>query len=153
MKERSLARLANIQARFGTRIAEGEASLRADREAFLARFRAVRQSVIAPVLHEVAEELSRSGGRHEVVLSDDDPPTAKLRSFLTTARPEGHTIAFEPIDRGRGPEVLVWLEASPPVMDLARYAPESLTRDVVEQIVVDAVEQIYACVAELRPRR
>ena len=43
----------------------------------------------------------------------------------------------------------MWLEASPPPMDLARYQPNDLVRDVVEQIVVDAVEQIYACVAEL----
>lgn len=149
MKDRSKARLANIQARFGARIAAAEAGQRDDRAAFLSSFAETRDRVIAPVLREIADELAQGGGRHEIVSRDDELPAIFLRMFLTSRHPEGHTIAFEVIDRGRGLEVLVWLEATPPVMDLARYQPRDLTRDVVEQIVVDAVEQIYACVAEL----
>jgi len=149
MKDRSKARIDNIRARFGARIAAAEAGQRDDRSVFLDAFATTRDQVLAPVLFEIGEELAQDGSRFAVERSESPLPSISLRLFLTSLRPSGHVVSFTVIDRGRGLEVLVWLEASPPPMDLARYQPAALTRDVVEQIVVDAVEQIFACVAEL----
>lgn len=70
--------------------------------------------------------------------------------YLRTKLPEGHRLGFQVIDRGLGLEVLAYLEASPPVTDVRRFQPAALTEDVVEQVVVDALEHIFAVVAELR---
>ncbi|HTJ80416.1 MAG TPA: hypothetical protein VL400_01800 [Polyangiaceae bacterium] len=153
MKDRSKARLDNIRARFGARIAANEAGRRGDRASFLSAFARTRDDILAPVLTEIGDELTRDGHRYAIERSEEPLPSIALRLFLTSLRPDGHVVSFDVIDRGRGLEVLVWLEASPPPMDLARYQPDDLTRDVVEQIVVDSIEQIFACVAELGTER
>ena len=149
LKERSRQRLANIDARFGAIIREAESNRPDDAEAFMRAFLAVRDSVILPVLRETIEALAEKGFRATVEIADE-PASATLRVFLRSVRPEGHRIAFEVIDRGLGPQVLALLEASQPVTDIARYRPIDLTRDVVEQVVLDALEHIFAFAAELR---
>jgi hypothetical protein len=150
MKERSLQRLSNIDARFGSLIRDAEASRAGEVESFRRAFEQVRDTVIVPVLREMSEALEARGFRCRVEVADEPAPQVTLRVFLRSARPDGHRVVFEVIDRGLGPQVLVFLEASPPVTDLARYQPADLTRDVVEQVVVDALEHIFAFVAELR---
>ena len=68
MKDRTKARLANIDARFGARIAQAEATREDDRSAFLAAFAKVRGEVLAPVLEEVGAELSGGSRRYAVEL-------------------------------------------------------------------------------------
>lgn len=54
-------------------------------------------------------------------------------------------IAFCVGRRGEAPDVLSYLTATPPAMDLLRYArAEDITREHVECVVVDSIEQIFA---------
>ena len=149
MKDRSLQRLANIDARFGNAIREAESRRAVPRESFEHSFRRAREAVLVPVFEEIARNLEQRGFRARIDPTED-PLGATLTLFLRSARPEGHRVGFNVIDRGLGLEVLAFLEATPPVTDVARYQPSALTRDVVEQVVVDALEHIFACAAELR---
>ena len=153
MKDRTLQRLHNIDARFGNRIREAETREQGDRASFLLAFYAVRDEVIAPVFREIKGEIDARGHRAVVELGDDsvdqEGPSITLRVYLTARKPAGHVVSFVVIERGPAPQVLALLEATPPVTDLARYQPHELTRDVVEQVTVDALEHIYACIAEL----
>ena len=150
MEERSKHRLNAIGARFGKRILEAEATRGAQPEAFLAAFAEVRERVLLPVLREVAQEVERQGHRAAVEVDDTpDRPGVTLRLYLSSLRPAGHRVSFIVIDRGKGLQVLALLEATALVTDIARYTPQELSRDVVEQVVVDAVEHIFSCVAEL----
>ncbi len=152
MKERSLIRLGAIAERFGTRILEAEAARNAAPESFFPAFAQAREAVILPVFRETAAEVERLGHRAAVEIDEVDPnrPAVSLRLFLTSLRPLGHRVTFVVIDRGKGLQVLACLEATAIVTDIARYTPAELTRDVVEQVTVDAVEHIFSCVAELR---
>ncbi len=152
MKERSLIRLGAIAERFGSRILEAEAARNAAPESFFPAFEQAKQAVILPVFRETAQEIERLGHRAAVVVDDSNSerPSVTLRLFLTSLRPAGHRVAFLVIDRGKGLQVLACLEATAIVTDIARYTPAELTRDVVEQVTVDAVEHIFSCVAELR---
>lgn len=153
MKERTLQRLSNIDARFGNKIREADARGGIDHSAFLLAFYSARDTVIAPVFAEIKAEIEARG--HRAVIESEERgegqegPRITLRVYLTPRAPKGHRVTFTVIERGPAPQVLAFLEASPPVTDLTRYQPEELTRDVVEQVTVDALEHIYACVAEL----
>ncbi|NUP10343.1 MAG: hypothetical protein HOW73_30200 [Polyangiaceae bacterium] len=164
MKDHSKARLANVADRFGRRIQAADHAARPDLEAFCSEFRRVRDATIIPAMRDVGEELLRqsAGGRpigntRYAIEIEDQPapgreaPSVTLRLFLTPRAPHGHRITFTVITRDavKGPEILAFLEASPPPMDIARFRPDDLTEGVVEQLIVDAVEQIYACAAEL----
>lgn len=129
--------------------------------AFREAFRRVRDAVVIPAMREVGEELVKVASvRYAIEIDDEAPalqkesPSVTLRLFLSPRAPDGHRITFAVIDRDpvKGPEILAFLEASPPPMDLARFQPTEITQEVVEQLLVDSVEQIYACVAELPPR-
>ncbi len=158
MKDPSRARLSTVASRFGSKIAAADADVELSEPAFRDAFLRARDGVIAPCMREVGDELARTAGaRYEIVTEEGQgstPASITLRLFLTPRAPAGHRVVFTVArdERAGTRHVLALLEASPPPMDLARYAPGELNADVVEQLVVDAVEQIYACVAEL-PRR
>lgn len=145
MKPRSLQRLDNIDARFGAVVREAEREV-CDEERFRAGWARTRAETIRPTLAEFAQDLERRGFRADVCTTED---REELRVYLRTKRPDGHRLGFQVIDRGLGLEVLAYLEASPPVTDVRRFQPDALTQDVVEQVVVDALEHIFAVAAEL----
>ena len=159
MKEHSRVGLANAAARFGARIRAADAAAEEDFDAFCAAFKKVQDEIIVPAMREVGEEIAAQGGaRFEIEVlpgPGHEAPRVTLRLFLTPRAPAGHRVTFAVVRRDpyKGPEVLAFLEASPPPMDIARYRPSDLDTDTVEQILVDAVEQIYACVAELPAAR
>lgn len=146
VKPRSLQRLNNIDARFGAVVREAERDVQ-NAERFRAAWTHARAETIRPTLEEFAKDLEQRGFRADVCTTED---REELRVYLRAKVPEGHRLGFQVIDRGLGLEVLAYLEASPPVTDVRRYQPEALTGDVVEQIVVDALEHIFAVAAELR---
>lgn len=146
MKQRSLQRLANIDARFGKQVREAEKSAQ-DTDRFHAAWARVKAEIIEPTMQEVAQDLEARGFRAKVHADKDH---IELRVFLRAKVPTGHRVTFEVIDRGLGLEVLAFLEATPPVTDIARYQPDALTVDVVEQLLVDALEHIFAVAADIR---
>jgi hypothetical protein len=146
VKPRSLQRLNNIDARFGAIVREVERDA-GDAKRFHLAWERAKLETIGPTLHEFARDLEQRGFRAEVCSTED---REELRVFLRAKLPDGHRLGFQVIDRGLGLEVLAYLEASPPVTDIARYQPATLTEDVIEQIVVDALEHIFAVAAELR---
>lgn len=155
MKEHSRVGLANVAARFGARIRAADAAAQEDFDAFCAAFKRVQDEIIEPAMREVGEEIAKQDGARFAIEIDPGPgheaPRITLRLFLTPRAPAGHRVTFAVVRRDpyKGPEILAFLEASPPPMDIARYRPEGLDADTVERILVDSVEQIYACVAEL----
>lgn len=159
MKETSKARLSHVASRFAARIQAADALDASDPIAFKEAFRRVRDAVIVPAMRDIGEELVKvSSVRYAIEIDDDEPsphkesPSVTLRLVLSPRAPAGHRITFAVIDRdAKGPEILAFLEASPPPMDLARFQPKEIQEEVVEQLLVDSVEQIYACVAELPP--
>lgn len=105
-------------------------------------------------MRELGEEIRRLGFDFAIEREprgEREGPRLVLRLLLSSRAPLGHPIGFVVIERDvrRGPEVLAYLEASPPCMDLRRYQPDELTTDVVEHLLVDAIEQIFSIVAEL----
>jgi hypothetical protein len=149
MQDRTAQRLSNIDARFGEMIRRREAEHTSEPAAFHLAFDKARRDVIVPVFEELARALEERGHRGLVELSEAPSASATLRLFLRSSRPLGHRIVFEVIDRGLGLQVLAFLEASPPVTDIARYRPEDLSRDVVEQVAMDALEHIFAYAAQI----
>jgi hypothetical protein len=132
--------IARYEARLGEKTAAAQAS-------FDDAFRRVRDAVIRPVMEAAAAEL-RAGGHAPTITVDEglDAPNIVLHAGLRGARPDADdVVAFCVIHRRGVPEVLSYLTATPPPMDLQRYAsPDEITPDHVEQLVVDSLEQIFA---------
>ncbi|AUX22700.1 hypothetical protein SOCEGT47_032060 [Sorangium cellulosum] len=146
MRDHSKNRLALITGRYAARQQEKAAG---DRRAFDDAFRAVRGEVILPVLGEIAAEL-RSAGHAPRIALDEAPETPSVALALgirgVTAAPGTDLIAFSVIQRREAPEILAYLVVKPPPMDLLRFAsPADITAYQVEQLVVDAIEHIFAC--------
>jgi hypothetical protein len=136
-------RLALITQRFAARDA---ARRGADRRAFEEAFLRVRDAVIRPVLEEVAEALRGAG--HAPRVSDDEAeerPSVELHLGIR-GRCARNLVGYALIERRGAPEVLAYLDVDRPCLDLMRYAhPSEITAERVEQLVVDAVEHIFAC--------
>lgn len=144
MKEASRHRLGLMLKRYDARLTEKAVRARAP---FEEAFRRVREAVIRPVMEAAAAEL-RAGGHAPRIAIDEgnDTPNIVLAAGLRSASPDAHNVvAFCVIQRRAAPEVLSYLTATPPAMDLQRYAsPDEITADHVEQLVVDSLEQIFA---------
>jgi hypothetical protein len=139
--------------RSAERFAASSAAPAVDRPAFEAAFGRAREEVLAPVLGEVVEALGERGLAATIRVDDaEETPSIELVLGLGRGR-QNDRVGFRVIDRRGRCEVLSYLVASPPPMDLRRYAdPGELSRDHVEQVVVDAVEHLLACRAA-GPRR
>jgi len=146
VKDHNKNRLATITGRYAARQRE-KAAL--DRSAFDAAFVATRDAVIRPVMEEIAAELRSAG--HEAIVQNDrakETPSIELTLGIGGKKPseEGDRIVFAVITRRPTPEVLAYLTVKPPALDLLRFAsPSEITAEQVEQIVVDAVEHVFAC--------
>jgi len=146
MKDQNKNRLATITGRYASRQRD-KAAL--DRRAFDAAFVEVREKVIRPVFEDIAAELRTSG--HKAVVVDDvakESPSIELALGIGGAAPttDGDRVSFVVIARRAAPEVLAYLVVRPPALDLVRFAaPSEITAEQVEQILVDAVEHIFAC--------
>lgn len=146
MKEQNKNRLSTITGRYASRQRE-KATL--DRSSFDAAFVEAREKVLRPVFEEFAAEL-RERGHEAIVVTDGAKETPSIELVLrisgAKSRAEGDRIAFVVIARRAAPEVLAYLVVRPPPLDLLRYAsPSDITAEEVEQILIDAVEHIFAC--------
>ncbi|MDC3952519.1 hypothetical protein [Polyangium jinanense] len=146
MKEQNKNRLATITGRYASRQRE-KAAL--DRRAFDEAFVEVREKVLRPVFEDIADEL-RGAGHTAVVAIDGATETPSIELVLgiggNTTKDAHDRVAFVVITRRPAPEVLAYLVVRPPALDLVRFAsPSDITAEQVEQILVDAVEHIFAC--------
>lgn len=146
MKEHNKNRLALIDARFGkARAAQSGA------EGFEAAFLCARDAVLRPVMEDVAKELSGLGHAPRISLDELDHegevcrPCVALHLGIRGRGEAPGSIAFG-VSRSRGaPDVLAWLVAKGAPFDLRRYAhPDQIDEGQVEQLLVDAIEQIFS---------
>lgn len=153
MNEQTRMRLAIIEARYGKRVAAARAStLDAEQRAnrFDEEFRRVRADVLAPIFEEIGAALTAAGHGHRVAIdAGDDQPSIELHVLLGEA-PSGSTGGviriFTATRSPRGREIIAEVELKRTLVELTRFQEASaMTPEVVEQMVADAVEQVFAC--------
>lgn len=148
MKEHSKVRLSQITARYARRqgaVAEAEAAAAAEAR-FLSEFVRVRAEVLRPILEEVVAQLAEAGHRCRIEEgSSEGAPHIELHVLLEGRAGLKNVIRFVVRQsEGRGTEVIAEIELRRSPVELARYQGlEALTREVVEQLLVDAVEQLF----------
>jgi hypothetical protein len=146
-------RLAIIEATYGmgVAVAASEAALAADRESrFDEEFRRVRAEVLSPTLEEIGAALTAAGHGHRVEIdAGEHRPSIELHIILGEAPggSRGGVIRlFTSTGKPRGCEVVAEVELKRTLVELTRFkAASAMTPEVVEQMVADAVEQIFAC--------
>ncbi len=146
MREHSRHRLSLITGRYAARQVDKQER---DRKAYDDAFRAARDGVIRPVLEEIAAELRAAGHAPRVAYDEaHEAPSVELVLGIrgVSASPGMDLVGFSVIARREIPEILAYLVVKPPPMDLLRFAaPAEITAYQVEQLVIDAVEHIFAC--------
>ena len=153
MKEQSKNRIHLIHQRF----AKHDAPPGPTREAFAEAFVRVREAVIRPVMEDVAAELRSLGHQPEISIEPVDhegricQPAIALRLGLRGAPKRKNHVVLAVIDWKVGgmavetPEVLAFHAKEETPFDLFRFArPDDVTGDVVEQLLVDSIEALFA---------
>ncbi len=144
MKEQNRLRLERLTRRYERRILERAAPGEAE---FVAEFHALCDRLLRPRMEEVAVELRKAGHQSRVVL-DEGPerPSIELALGLRRGKASRNVVGFSVLRwTGYPLQILAYLETNPPPFDLERFASaEEITPDYVEQLLVDAVEQILA---------
>jgi hypothetical protein len=153
MNEQTRIRLGIITARYGARLegaaraAEAEAAER--RAVFLRDFDRIREAVLRPAMLDIGNELADSAGhQYEIVVdSAEKLPSVALHLLLRGARADAKNVVriFVSGRKDRGDEVIADVAVVGRPVELTRFQrTEALTREVVEYMLVDAVEQIFA---------
>ncbi|HVK68897.1 MAG TPA: hypothetical protein VM694_30785 [Polyangium sp.] len=146
MKEQNRFRIERMAARYASRQKEKS---EADGARFLREFEEARERVIRPAMLEVQRELERAGHSPWIAVDEAaEKPSIELCLGLSGVPKTRGTnlVGFCVIHWRDFPEVLAYLVVSPPPMDLLRFAvPAEITQEYVEQMLVDAVEHIFAC--------
>ena len=152
MKEHNSLRIQRILARFDAHTSgpEVEALRAAERRAvFLAELDRVVAEVLRPALDDVGGELTRAGHGYDVVSTTTAKglPRFELRVRLRRGKPrfENAIVFFAAPSRSGDLEIVAELELGNAI-ELGRFeSPAAMTRDVLEQMLVDAVEHMFAC--------
>jgi hypothetical protein len=140
--------LDRIAARYVKQTAEGRKDAETETEtAFLAKFRRVRDDVLRPVMAEVGAQLKAAGFDFQVSPGGNEgAPGVDFHVLIPGRGDSKDTIRFfARKDRDRGWQVLGELELKRSPVELKRFEEcGELGHDVAEQLVVDAVEQMFA---------
>jgi len=146
VKDHNRHRLALIDARFGDRRGAPPST-----EAFEGLFARACEAVIRPVMEDVAAELAKLGHAPRISTEalghegDSIAPCIALHLGLRGRGEGSGYVAFGVVHDGAAPEVLAWLVAEPTPFDLQRYTrPDAISADQVEQLLIDAIEQLFA---------
>jgi hypothetical protein len=146
VREHSKSRIALITGRYAARQREKHQD---DRRVFDGSFRAIRDAVIRPVFEEIAAELRAAGPDPRITCDGAlEAPSVELVLGIqgVQAPPGSDIVGFSVISRREVPEVLAYLVVRAPPMDLIRFAyPTDIAAYQVEQIVLDAIEHVFAC--------
>jgi hypothetical protein len=160
VKDQTKNRLAIIDARFARR----GAAPAVEQETFEQAFLRVRDTVILPVMAELAAELRGLGHAPEILttpVAHEDrvcAPAIALALGVRGSRAAKNQVVFAVIrwkpsgESEEGPEVLAFHVKDATPFDLFRYmSPDELDRDKVEQLVVDSIEALFAQSAASSP--
>ncbi|WP_437930227.1 hypothetical protein WMF37_13670 [Sorangium sp. So ce291] len=145
MKEHNRLRIERLTARYARRIEATRAPAEAD---FLREFDALRERVLRPPMEELAAELRKAGHAPRIVIDEGhDTPSIELALGLREAKATRNVVGFCVIRWSGYPlQILAYLEVNPTPFDLERFASAAdVGADRVEQLLVDAVEQIMVC--------
>ncbi|WP_437513205.1 hypothetical protein [Sorangium sp. So ce1099] len=145
MKEHNRLRIERLAARYARRIEETRAPAEAD---FLREFEDLRERVLRPPMEELAAELRKAGHAPRIVIDEGhDKPSIELALGLREAKATRNVVGFCVIRWPGYPlQILAYLEVNPTPFDLERFASAAdIGADRVEQLLVDAVEQIMVC--------
>ncbi len=152
MKEQTQIRMEMITARYAKRLSEaGNAGeLVAARQAeFLRGFERLRAEVLRPAMEAIGAELVRAGHGYRVDLSDTSAQaTIELYLVLTGAPSRSDKVIRLFCLKGTvaRSEVVAEVEMERNPMELTRFLQiAEITVEVVEQMLVDAIEQVFAC--------
>ena len=154
MNEQNRLRLNRIATRHAKRTAQGgsetESELESHRDAaFLSAFACVRDEVLRPVMAEVGVQLKAAGYGFRISPGGaEGSPSIDFHILIADRGDSKDTIRFfARKDAERGWQVIGELELKRSPVELTRFEDtEQITHDVVEQLVVDAVEQMFASV-------
>ncbi len=152
MKEQTRIRMEMITARYARRLTKaGNAGelVAARHEKFLRGFERVRADVLRPAMQAIGGELEKAGHGYRVDLGDaDDRLSIDLHLILTGAPSRADKVIrlFSLKASASRSEVVAEVEMEGNPMELTRFLQiEEITPDVVDQMLVDAVEQVFAC--------
>jgi hypothetical protein len=144
VKEHNRLRIERLTARYEQRLREQPPPEDAD---FMAAFTELRARELGPRMEELAAELRKAGHQSRVALDEGpDRPSIELALGLRRGRGTRNVVGFSVIRWSGHPlQILAYLEISPPPFDIERFAHAGdITPERIEQILVDAVEQILA---------
>jgi len=146
MNEQNRLRLERIAARHAKSAAQGMSDSEAD-EAFLAAFARVRDEVLRPVMAEIGVQLKASGYAFRISPGGEEgAPAIDFQILIPDRGDSKDTIRFfARKDAARGWQVIAELELKRSPVELTRFeTTEEIAHDVAEQLIVDAVEQMFA---------
>ena len=152
MQEQNRWRLRRIAERFERDHAEDEAlATEAEKNAAFNRgFARICSEVLEPVIAEIGEELRAAGHDYRVEnVATAAPPRFDYHVVIRGRTDTEDVIRFFVHDDDkRGREVIAEIVVKEPPSELTRFqSPDELTRAVAEQMLVDAIEQLFAYTA------
>lgn len=160
MNDQNRLRLERIAARQASRAAPAPSApeLKSDDTAdaaFLAAFERAQNGVLRPVMAEVGLQLRRAGYLFQISSGGEASTPSIDLHLVIPGRGDSKDIIrfFAAKDPERGWQVIAELELKRSPFELTRFeATEELDHDVVEQLLVDAVEQMFASTGGEDPR-
>lgn len=151
MKEQTQIRLATITARHAKRLAESgvDASAAAARErAFFNEFDRLRVEILRPAMVEIGAQLEGAGHGYRIdERVESGRPLIELHLLILGAHRGSKNLIrlFAWRDSEGRQEIVAEVEMVRSPMELTRYQEiEALTREVAEQMLVEAIEQVFA---------
>jgi hypothetical protein len=154
MKDQNRLRLSRIAERHAGRTPQKPSEPEPPREeeddlapAFLAAFARARDAVLRPAMAEVGLELKEVGYSFRIKPGGDErSPSVDLHVIIPDRGDSKDTVRFVARkDAARGWQVVGELELKGNPVELTRFeTTEEISGDVIEQLVVDAVEQMLA---------
>ena len=146
MNEQNRERVHRMTRRHASRLAQGASDAESD-VAFLGEFLRIRDEVLRPAMDELATQL-REGGYESSVASggSETSPAVEFHVVIPGRDDSKDTIRFfAHKDVQRGWQVIAEIELKRSPMELVRFdVGDPITRDVAEQLIVDATEQLFA---------
>lgn len=143
MNEQTRIRLGLVTKRYERRLWQASES----DAGWLSAFHVVCREVVRTAMAEIGAELIRTGHSCHIATGEVDGMPSLDWTLEPRGAPDGRRMVrvFARRDEHKGWEVLaeVWLSGTP--CELTRFgSPSDLTAEVVEKLLVDAVEQVFA---------
>jgi hypothetical protein len=146
MNEQNRVRVERITARYRKRVLVGCTETDAD-AAFLRAFDRVRADVLRPAMEDVAAAVGAAGHDFRIATGTAEREPSIDLQFVLAGRTGSKDLIrfFARKDPTRGWQVIAELELKRSPFELSRFEDlDQMTPEVVERVVVDAVEQMFS---------